>query len=118
MFATLNPAPLSYPVECPEDDRRSSVRLMPGRRLFCEVRSGGTAVRARRVLNISEGGIRLLLDVPVCPGAALEVRLYILGAPHGFAAEVMYTHRDARENYVVGAAFRQSLSPRLLEMLV
>ena len=119
MLATLNPGRSTTPADCPEHERRASVRFVPGPRVACDVCSRGNALRGCRVLNLSQDGIRLLLGRRVRPGEMLEVRLSLPGQMICFAvwAEVMYAHQRDKGDYVVGAAFRRPLSPRLLAML-
>ena len=113
------PADPPRPAGGPGDYVRSAFRFQPRPDLLCEVESWGVISTARQVLNISEAGVRLLLGLPASPGEVLEVRLYVRGTPVSFAvsADVMYVQRGAAGEYVIGAAFRRPLSPRLLAML-
>jgi hypothetical protein len=92
------------------------VRAAPGTR----VRPGqGAPDPGAAVLDLSEGGIRLLLSAPLPKGQDFEVALEAPGGgpPVTVRAEVVWSVPTADGRCCVGARLRAPLSPRDLQAL-
>ena len=95
-------------------DRRKSPRYAPkgGMQVTCRKGAPGLGPNlALSVLDVSEGGTRLLLGAPLKPGEAVEVILQPAGYALGFKASgrVVWCLEVTEGGHAAGVAFNQRL---------
>jgi hypothetical protein len=100
----------------PTVNRRSSRRQQPKRTARVSVRLGsvGTGPKlALSLLDLSEGGVRVLTGTPLRPGQAVEISLEALwlAQPLRRGAEVVWCVAAANGQHAVGMKFDKRLSP-------
>jgi hypothetical protein len=95
-------------------EARRSTRHSCGEKLSCRLVADQWECWAIKVLNLSEGGVRLALDRVVPSGKLLTVELHDTSRRTIFErqARVIYTLQDPAGGLVMGGAFSPPLSEK------
>jgi hypothetical protein len=121
MVADANiPSPPTSPSP-QQSEKRQWVRHAVGDEVTCHLQAGPAFdFWAVRVLNLSAGGISLVLDRLVPTGKVLTVELHHAG--RGFSCQrpirIIYTFKDSSGAFTVGGAFSPDLSEQDIQGLV
>jgi c-di-GMP-binding flagellar brake protein YcgR len=92
-------------------ERRAAIRLVPPQEIVCYWSSDGKYARAR-VYDISAGGVCMLVNRRLEPGAVLAVEL--INGPHTFLCartlRVVRVFKGAGKDSVIGGQFDRRLT--------
>jgi hypothetical protein len=105
--------PLGRPAMSPGTDRRRWRRQPAGPKTRCDLLiDGAVDFRAVAVRNLAEGGVQLVLDVPVAAGLTVWVQLHNpTGPPYCLRRlDVVYRLPWTGATYLLGGAFTRELS--------
>jgi hypothetical protein len=108
--------PLSHTPE-----RRHWYRYPCGPQIYCRlVIDGVVDFWAVRVHNLSTGGIKLMLDIPVPREKVVTVVLHNPACKYSCQRQVRiaYSHKVARIQFIVGGAFVKDLTAQEMQALL
>jgi hypothetical protein len=102
-------------------DRRAHVRYAPAPETTCQLTAGGNnSVWWANVLDISTGGIGLVVSRRFEPGTLLAIGVENKSREfsHMLVARVIHVRKEAASRYVIGAKFISDLGDDELQVLL